>query len=70
MALVTTIQIVGKKGKLTINASDLDMWRKQGYRLASEAEPAKTEASKEADTDTDVEEPSKNKVKVRSKTQR
>jgi hypothetical protein len=34
-----TIEIVGPKGSLTINQSDLADWRAKGYRLAGEQPP-------------------------------
>jgi hypothetical protein len=66
MAEITTVKVVGKKGELTINVSDLAAWRKQGYRLASEPETM----SGDADTAIEHAAPAGNKVKVRSKTQR
>jgi hypothetical protein len=43
---VPIVQIVGEKGTLWINESDLEMWRDKGYKLKAETEALPQEPQK------------------------
>ncbi len=38
--VLLTVEIIGKRGRLEINESDLPEWRAKGYKLLSEAKKA------------------------------